>query len=100
MRKSASEVIRNLEMRIDHLENGMDRTARSQNVEYTCLKNTPYYGVYNMEYETTIYKKGESGRGVLHTEFGNYVLIEEDTGIAGNPLFMVVDSRDFDIRFI
>ena len=93
MRRSASEIINNLESRIARLESGMGRTARSLNrkVDYVCLKTTPYYGVYNGKYEGISYKKGESGSGVLHAEFGDYVMIEE------NGLFMVVKASDFDI---
>ena len=94
MRRSASEIIRNLEGRIARLESGMGRTAKSLNrkVEYTCIKTTPYYGVYNGKYEGIYYKKGESGSGVLHAEFGDYVMIEESDG-----LFMVLKASDFDI---
>ena len=94
MKRSANEIIRNLEMRIAQLENGMGRTGSSLNrkVRYTCLNTTPYYGVYKGKYEGITYKRGESGVGVIHAEFGDYVMIQE------NDLFMVVKASDFDFR--
>ena len=95
MRRSASEIISELESRIAQLENGMDRTARSLNQRgaYTCINTTSYYGVYNGKYEGGTYKKGESGSGILHAEFGDYMMIEES-----NKLFMVVKASDFDLK--
>jgi len=92
MRRNASEIIRDLELRVAQLEG---RTASSLNkkVKYTCTKTTPYYGVYQGKYEGISYKKGESGSGVLHAKFGDYVMIEESNG-----LFMVVKASDFDIK--
>lgn len=82
------EFIDELEHRIARLENGMGRTA-SQKIQYQCISSTRYWGVQNGKYKSFFLGAGEGGIGVLHAEFGDFVMIEDER----EGLFMVVRAN-------
>lgn len=94
MRRTASEVLSDLEIRIAHLENGMGRTASSMNqkVHFRCLNSTVVRAVKNGQYQTSFYGAGEGSIGVLHAEFGDYAVLEDRKG-----MIMFVKAEDFKI---